>query len=67
MNKNSLAHWLEDLTFEMNSLSEDAFTRKDIAQFRLRKNKILIHFITATAAIEEELEGEVKKCLELKK
>lgn len=67
MDRNSLAHWLEDLTFEMNSLSEDAFTRKDIAQFRLRKNKILIHFITATVAIEEELEGEVNKCLELKK
>ncbi|WP_165004685.1 MULTISPECIES: hypothetical protein [unclassified Enterococcus] len=58
MDKNSLAHWLEDLGFEMNSLSEDAFTRKDINRFRSRKNKILIHFITVTAAIEKELEGE---------
>ena len=58
VNKNSLAHWLEDLGFEMNSLSEDAFTRNDILQFRSRKNKILIHFITVTAAIEKELEGE---------
>lgn len=58
MDKNSLAHWLEDLSFEMNSLSEDAFTRKDINRFRSRKNKILIHFITVTAAIEKELEGE---------
>lgn len=53
MEEKELKRQLEEVAYEINSLSVDAFEREDLDSFRKQKNKILIHLIGTTALIEE--------------
>lgn len=58
MDKSKAKQWLEEIVFDINSLYEDAFTRKDMDGFRNRKNEIIVQINEATACIESIVESE---------
>ncbi|MRI73383.1 hypothetical protein FDP51_05010 [Enterococcus mundtii] len=60
MEEEQIKQWLEEITFDIKSLFEDAFNRKDMDIFKKRKNEILIQFVAVTATIESVKMGEEK-------